>query len=286
MLKTRLSFLRLALAGVVLTLTCLCAGSVPAEERLPSYRVTSLHQWIVDRMVAWSPPGSSYVKEAKETEEDGRRRYESIADTIISVVYDPAERPIFQGSNGRAMTAALLTSIAFYESAFRKDVDTGVGPKARGDSGRSWCMMQIKMGVPEKDGRTKTRVVVGPNGLRFVGPNEAGYSSSWGGEDFVQDRSKCFRVAIRLARMSFGACAKLDVQDRLSMYASGRCEAGQEASRRRVSQAQRWLWRSRPPLTDARAVELLWSDVPSLPDGEGAMLFQDRSEDIVLPQFS
>ncbi len=285
MLKIRFFLLRLALAGFILTLTCLCAGS-PAEESLPSFRVTSLHQWIVDRMVAWSPPGSSYVKEARESEEDGRKRYESIADTVISVAYDPAERPIFQGVNGRAMTAALLTSIAFYESAFRKDVDTGVGPKARGDSGRSWCMMQIKMGNPEKDGRTKTRVIVGPDGLRFVGPKESGYSSGWGGEDFVQDRSKCFRVAIRLARLSFGACSKLNVQDRLSMYASGKCEAGQEASRRRVFQAQRWLWKSRPPLTDEQALDLLWSDPIRSPVGEGAMLFQDRSQSIVLPQFS
>ncbi len=256
-----------ACAAVFLALTGICHAS-PGELSLPSYRVTSLHQWLVDRMVTWAPPGSSYVKEAKETEEDGRRRYEDIANSIMAVTYDPAERPIFQGDKGRAMTTALLASIAFYESAYRKDVDTGVGPRARGDSGKSWCLMQIKMGLPEKDGRTRTRVVLGDSGgLRFVGPGEAGYEGGLGGEDFVRDRSQCFRVALRLARLSFGACSKLDVQDRLSMYASGRCEAGQEASRRRVSQAQRWLWKSGPPLSDAEAMRLLWAPSPD-PDRE------------------
>lgn len=251
---------------------------------LPSFRITSLHQWVVDRMITWAPPGLAYIKEAKESEEEGRRRYEDIANDIMTVTYDPAERPIFQGDNGRAMTTALLTSIAFYESAYRKDVDSGVGPKARGDSGKSWCLMQVKLGTPEKDtGRTKLRVVVGSNGgLRFVSSErEPGYADAWGGEDLVQDRTKCFRVAVRLARMSFGACSKLEVQDRLSMYASGKCESGQDASRRRVTRAQQWLWKSRPPISDAQALDLLWSDPPAALKEEGASLLPDVPKDIV-----
>jgi len=275
MLKNGLSlWIRLrACVAFILALSGVC-GAAPDERSLPSYRVTSLHQWLVDRMATWAPPGASYVKEARESEEDGRRRYEDIANSIISVAYDPAERPIFQGPNGRAMTTALLASVAYYESAYRKDVDTGVGPRARGDSGKSWCLMQIKMGLPGDGGRTRQRVVLGEaGGLRFVGPGEAGYESGLGGEDFVRDRSQCFRVALRLARMSFGACSGLDVQDRLSMYASGRCESGQEASRRRVSQAQRWLWKSRPPLSDEEAMRLLWSPPPDSSDEGGALLF-------------
>lgn len=292
MLKNRLFILRAFLFVVAGLLTW--SGSSIArtrsfrEERsLPSFRVTSLHQWVVDRMVIWAPPGISYVKEAKESEEEGRRRYEDIANDIMSVTYDPAERSIFQGDNGRAMTTALLTSIAFYESAYRKDVDTGVGPKARGDSGRSWCLMQIKLGSPEKDtGRTKMRVFVGPGGgLRFVSnPREPGYAQSWGGEDLVQDRTKCFRVAVRLARMSFGACSKLEVQDRLSMYASGQCEAGEDASRRRVTRAQRWLWGSRPPLSDSQALDLL-SAPPGPSSDEGASLLPGGPKDIVRNRF-
>ncbi len=287
MLKNRLRFWQRSLAAVLLVLatsgTCFASSVVDLRDRsLPSFKVTSLHQWMVDRMALWAPPGSSssYVKEAKESEEEGMRRYEDIANDILTVTYDPAESPIFHGNNGRAMTAALVASIAFYESAYRKDVDIGVGPRARGDSGRSWCLMQIKLGLPGTDGRTKLRVVVGPGGgLRFVSSDrESGYASSWGGEDLVQDRTKCFRVAVRLAHMSFGACSRLEVQDRLSMYASGQCEPGQEASRRRVSRAQKWLWGSRPPIDDAKALDLLWSDPsPGRPE-DGAFLPPDIPE--------
>jgi hypothetical protein len=292
MLKKRLMSIlcaSVAALAVFLALVVPAGASQPSMDRsLPSFRVTSLHQWVVDRMMLWAPPGISYVKEARETEDEGRRRYEDIANSVISVTYDPAERSIFQGDNGRAMTAALLTSIAFYESAYRKDVDTGVGPRARGDSGKSWCLMQIKLGRPEADGRTKMRVVVGSGGgLRFVSsPREPGYESSWGGEDLVQDRTKCFRVAVRLARMSFGSCAKLDVRDRLSMYASGQCEAGQEASRRRVSRAQSWLWGSRPPLTDSQAMGLLNAPFPGPPEEDGARLFIDTPYGIASSWFT
>jgi len=293
MLKNRLFSLWLLLAALTafLALPGVSGASpgVPRDSRsLPSFRVTSLHQWVVDRMVSWAPPGISYVKEAKESEADGRRRYEDIANDIMMVTYDPAERSIFQGDNGRAMTTALLTSIAFYESAYRKDVDTGIGPKAQGDSGHSWCLMQVKLGALEKDtGRTKLRVFVGPNGgLRFTSnPKDPGYSASWGGEDLVQDRTKCIRVALRLARMSFGACSKLEVQDRLSMYASGQCEEGQDASRRRVIRAQQWLWGSRPPLSDSQALDLLLSRPASL-DDEGATLAPDGVTDIVRNWFT
>ncbi len=118
------------------------------------------------------------------------------------------------------------------------------------------------------------RVVLTGEGLRFIGdPSDPVYASAWGGRDLVQDRTKCFRVALRLARLSFGACARLDVRDRLSMYASGSCSSGQEASRRRVEQAMRWLLKSAPPLVDARVLDLLYSPSPESPDGEGASLF-------------
>lgn len=272
MLKTRL-YLATLFAVAVMAFSGLAAASgTPPESSLPSFRVTSLHQWVVDRMVSWSPPGITYVKDAKETAEEGKSRYEDIANSIISVTYDPSEKPIFQGKVGRAMTTALLTSIAFHESAFRKDVDSGVGSLARGDSGRSWCMAQIQLGVPAvPGGNTRMRVVLTDGGLRFIGnPSDPEYGTAWGGRDLVQDRTKCFRVALRLARLSFGACKSLPVQDRLSMYTSGSCEAGGEASRRRVGQAMRWLWKSAPPLVDEKVLDLLYPPSPEPSRGEGA----------------
>jgi hypothetical protein len=278
MLKIR-AYIVFALAALLTLCPGVSEGSV---DPVPSpVRVTSLHQWVVDRMETWSPPGITYVKEAKETPEEGRARYELIAEAAISVVYDPSERPIFQGKHGRAMTLALLTSIAFEESAFRKDVDYGIGPLSKGDSGRSWCMAQVMMGRADPDGMTRTRVIVGENGgLKFV--NDPSKRTGWGGEDLVQDRTKCFRVALRLARMSFASCSSLPVKDRLSMYASGSCSSGSQASRRRVGQAQRWLWRNAPPLEDSEVTDLLHGLPPEESGREHAVLRRDLSSGIVL----
>jgi hypothetical protein len=231
------------------------------ESTLPSFRVTSLHQWMVDRILMWSPAGITYYKDAKETYEEGKTRYESIADDILSVSYDPSEKPIFSGQHGRAMTAALLASIAMHESRFRKDVDEGVGPAARGDSGESWCIAQIRMGKPEADGKTSRRVIIGEDGLRFV--NDKSKTIGWGGEDLMSDRKNCIRAAIRIARMSFYTCSKLPVEERLSLYASGdgACVRGRDASKARVSSAQQWLAKRRPPLKDKEVLELLHPSV-------------------------
>ncbi len=282
MLKTRLVLILIALVTLALFAgPAMASGSAP--ESLPSFRVTSIHQWIVDRMTTWSPPGITYVKDAKETPEEGKGRYEDIADSIIAVTYDRSESPIFQGARGRAMTAALLTSIAFHESAFRKDVDTGTGPLARGDSGRSWCMAQVQLGLPDpKSGNTRLRVVMGREGLRFImNSSDPDYGTAWGGRDLVQDRMKCFRVALRLARMSFASCKSLPVQDRLSMYTSGSCGAGVEASRNRVGFAMRWLWKSAPPLVDSQVLDLLYSTPSESPKEKGASLFFGPSVGIV-----
>jgi hypothetical protein len=227
------------------------------ESTLPSFRVTSLHQWMVDRMLVWSPAGVTYYKDAKETYEEGKTRYESIADDILSVAYDPTEKPIFGGQYGRAMTAALIAALAMHESYFRKDVDEGIGPAARGDSGESWCIAQIRMGKPEADGKTTRRIIVTGDSLKFV--NDKSKTVGWGGEDLMADRNNCIRAAIRIARMSFYTCSKLPVEERLALYASGdgSCTKGRDASKARVSSAQQWLERRRPPLKDKEVLELL-----------------------------
>jgi hypothetical protein len=231
------------------------------ESTLPSFRVTSLHQWMVDRMLMWSPAGVTYYKDAKETYEEGKTRYESIADDILSVSYDPSEKPIFSGQYGRAMTAALLASIAMHESYFRKDVDEGIGPAARGDSGESWCIAQIRLGKPGVDGKTSRRVLIGEEGLRFI--TDKSKTMGWGGEDLISDRENCIRAAIRIARMSFYTCSKLPIGERLSLYASGdgTCVKGRDASKARVLSAQQWLANRRPPLKDKEVLELLHPSV-------------------------
>lgn len=221
--------------------------------------VTSLHQWVVNRMVSWLPPGRSLVKDAKETPEVGRQRYEEIANTLISVVYDPQEPPIFSGKYGRARTLALILSVAYFESGFRKDVDLGIGPLARGDSGRSWCMMQIMLGKPEANGNSRTRILLNGHAYKMTSnPNEG-----WGGNELVTDRTKCFRIGLNLIRKSFLSCTQIPIEDRLSVYGAGKCLVNWAPSRYRVRKAQDWLTNDKPPLVDREVMDILHGGIKS-----------------------
>jgi hypothetical protein len=222
--------------------------------RSPSVYVTSTHQWVVDRMLTWMPPGQSKVKMASETAEEGKARYEEIADDLISVVFDPSERPVFSGSYGRAKTLAIMLSVSWFESGFRKDVDLGLGGLARGDSGQSWCLMQVKLGKEEKAlENTKQRIVLDGDYFKFTTDRSAGF----GGKDLVRDRKACFRTGLHLIRNSFDRGAGLPVLDRLSIYASGKAIRDFDVSRVRVKRAQAWLSQELPPLEDKAVMDIL-----------------------------
>lgn len=233
----------------------------------PSVAATSLHQWALNRMVTWIPPGRSLITHAIETPEEGKARYEEIADAAISVAFDPNEKPIFSGKYGRSKTLALILAVAFFESTYRKDIDLGIGPLARGDNGQSWCMMQIMLGRPGVDGNTRRRVILEKDHYRmYIRPIEYvnrevrytdGQGQGWGGGDLITDRQKCFRAGLHLIRKSFDACPSIPIVDRLSVYGSGRCISGMKGSRIRVKKAQKWLATDKPPLTDAEVLNLL-----------------------------
>lgn len=232
--------------------------------------LADVREWTVERMLFWSRPGRSLHPPAQETFEDGMIRYGAIADAARDVSYDPSEKPIFGGRYGRARTMALLLAVSLFESGYRKDVDLNVGKLARGDGGRSWCLMQIQLGKPiliDEDGKrmfdarapgvresTPTRVVFTENGgVRFTHEQTVGI----GGPDLIADRRTCFRVGLRAMRRSFRACRKLPRAERLSAYASGNCDNGREASRKRVGTAVRWINTTRPPLLDSEVQALL-----------------------------
>ena len=175
----------------------------------------SLVAYLVAAMVGWVPVHA----QPQESPDEVMDRYESIARDAATVALDPDESPIFDGPDGRAKTALLMLSVASFESGYRKRVDDGRG---RGDNGRSFCLMQI-------------RVVTGET------------SEGWTGPDLVQDRTRCFRAALHILRRSFGVCRSLPFDDRLSAYASGSCSLGTEASRRRVHRARAWGATHEPP---------------------------------------
>jgi hypothetical protein len=178
--------------------------------------MNALIAYLLAAIVTWSPPSDHDYYELREETLD---RYASIARDIATVALDPAEAPLFGGPQGRAQTGLLLASVAFYESGgFRRDVDLGLGNRARGDSGRSWCLMQINIG----DGTTIER---------------------WTGHNLVEDRQKCFRAGLRKLRQSFAMCQNQSFADRLSGYTKGRCTDDDDFSHRRLNRALDW-WSS------------------------------------------
>lgn len=221
----------------------------------------AVHDWAFSQMTAWSPPGHSFYPDAKESEDDARTRYHSIVRDAMAVAYDPSEAPLFSNKKfvngkwetfddpiGRAKTLAVMLAVADSESGgYRKDVDLNVGKLARGDGGRSWCIMQILLSKPNADGRTDQRIALKGDTYEFVRAKDKGY----GGEDLIANRRACFRVALHMARESFRACASLPVEERLSVYAGGDCTVGRAASRVRVGKAVRWLAQKAPPHVDA-----------------------------------
>ena len=240
------------------------------SEDVPSIMVTSLHQWLVSRMLNWMPTGRSFIKDAKETKEEGKKRYEKIADAMIMVVYDPKEKPLFGGKYGRAKTLALVASISWFESGYRRDVDLGLGSLGVGDQGRSWCMMQILLGRKQLDGKTKNRITLTEDYYTLLtSPKDR--MAGWGGENLVQDRVACFRTGLHLARRSFRACRNYHVQDRLGVYGSGGCIGNWTPSRIRVKKAQKWLAIEKPPLTDKEAMALLHPPKDPYGDEEGSV---------------
>ncbi len=265
MQKTFGSFLVFTVAVFVM----LCSSDSGAQDgtgptKLP-LSMTSLHQWTVTRMIDWSPPGKSHYKHAAESEDEAKARYESIARDAAIVAYDPSEKPIFHGKYARAMTLGLIVSVALHESGYRKDVDFNLGPHARGDNGQSWCLSQIKLGRPGPTGKTDKRIVLTDSGIGYSYITDKTHTVGWGGEDLVNDRTKCFRTSLRMMRTSFSTCRKLPVDRRLTSYASGGCTSpdGMMKSEARVRTAQRWFASSRPPLSDEQVLTLMEDNRPA-----------------------
>jgi len=194
------------------------------------------------------------------------QRYAEIADALIGAAYDPEVVPLFPGKQGRMRTMALVLSIAYHESGFRRDVDLGYGRArlARGgwnDYGRSWCMLQINLG--------RTQAV--REGL--VSEESASVTAQgWHGSELLADRGKCFRAGIEVLRGAMGACGRNELRHRLAAYASGTCDRGLSASEARMRNAIK---------VHARLQQLGWpndgwSVVPAMGDRSPMMLVGGR----------
>lgn len=133
-------------------------------------------------------------------------RYESIADTIAAVAI---EAPVFKDDVSGVKTALLLGSIATFESSLRADIDT--------------C---AKGGDIDKAGVTHAWTL-----WQLHAPKEKACASRLAGA----------RMARETIRISFKACAKEEMLDRLSGYTDGACHSKWNRSRHRMFRAMNWL---------------------------------------------
>jgi hypothetical protein len=158
-----------------------------------------LVNWLVAGMLAWAPASTHAF--TGETPGQVENRYEGIATSIATVVLDEHEAPLFEGAQGRAKTALLMTAIASFETGgFSKKVDTDEGT---GDGLTAHCNMQV-------------------------------HQSVHGALD-------CYRKSLTWLRSSFKDCARLPLLQRMSEYASGSCTLGHGASEKRMKRAmKRW----------------------------------------------
>ena len=176
----------------------------------------ALSAWLLGVMLATMPPGK--FKEppaAVEPEEETRARYEGLSRALAEVVLDPEERSLYPGPDGRRQTAALMLSLAFHESGFRRDIDLGLGKKPH--AGRQyWCVMQVGVdGKPTPEG--------------------------WTGADLTADRRKCFRAALHKLQQTRGSCKAQGPDAWLRSYAAGDCSRGAKPAAQRIGTFRRWL---------------------------------------------
>jgi hypothetical protein len=161
---------------------------------LAAYLLAAMHVWapVVDH---------AYVEASAITE----ARYQAIAADVASVALDPAEVPLFAGTDARPRTAVLLLAVASLESGgFRGDV---AFCRASGDHGHAWGLFQSH--------RSTGRV--------------------------CSSTREATRVAIEQMRESFVACEREEPAVWLAAYASGSCSRGWVAARRRWAKASEWM---------------------------------------------
>lgn len=131
-----------------------------------------------------------------------RESYPETAQGIADAVEE--SEPLFAGDDGRMRTAALLVSLAYFESTFK--------PSAVGDRGSSLGLFQT--------------------------------SRHWvrmSADEYLRDAKEQAKTALALVRESFSACAARPLDARLAWYASGSCSRGGAASTHRVGLAKRLL---------------------------------------------
>lgn len=161
-----------------------------------------VHTWLVAIVLTMFPVERVEPNDVA-AQETYRRHVDEVVTDIVAVAYDPTETPEITGDHARALTAAMITVIAAGESGgFNRTVELG---HARGDGGKSWCLMQMNIG----SGRT---------------------DEGWTGPDLISDRRKCLRSGMRAANRSIKSCSRWGLLSGLSIYDTGKCVKNEKIS--------------------------------------------------------
>lgn len=120
--------------------------------------------------------------------------YPSTAEAIATAATD---EPLFQGEDGAKKTAAILTSVAWYEGTFKQNAEGDHIKLADGRKGRprSFCTMQIH-----------------ETNFRYLGVTK---------DQVQEDIGVCIRSALRLMRISFTLCKQKGFEHLLDQYTTG-----------------------------------------------------------------
>lgn len=136
--------------------------------------------WVVGLMMALEPSAP------------WRTTYEKTAEAIARAA---EAEPLFE-EKGEERTAALLVSVAWYESHFK--------PNAKSSNGKWFCLYQIDK--------------------RYLSDPEKSLS----------DPEFCTRTAVKIIKNSFQQCDKHPENERLSVYLSGSCDKAVKQSKYRM----------------------------------------------------
>lgn len=147
--------------------------------------------------------------------------------TAVAIARASSARPLFAGADGAERTAALVVSVAWFESRFQPDAE-GDRPclerDARGECSRrgepqSFCALQV-----------------GRSNLAWLGVTR---------ERLLEDVDACVDVGLRMMHLSFRVCRAEPLEHRLAHYAAGgyRCPlSNEDASRKSGHRMAKAIW--------------------------------------------
>lgn len=145
--------------------------------------------------------------------------------TAIAIASNARISPLFEGKHGVEKTAALLVSLAWFESHLK--------PDAEGD--HRCLRFDGKKCVQKGPATSFCLLQVSESNFAAMGVKRA---------DVQSDINVCVRTGLRLAHVSFGVCRSLPLEDRLRHYAGGGdgCPTNEDAAKKSKHRFNKGRW--------------------------------------------